>query len=150
MPATPIETTAIRPRARALDGVGRPRFAGSSVTSPQGYRQGVAFPDPGCPPEGWPCVGLFGFGQWDGSYSQGGAFRLRLTAVEGTWGGEQHTVYAMTKGADPDAHAAIEKSAGDMIIGARLPLGVGLLPGPRPGTFRVQRSSLSHALADRC
>jgi hypothetical protein len=71
------------------------------------------------------CAGLFGFGQWDGSYSQGGAFRLRLTTAEATWGGEQHTVHAMTKGGDPDTYAAIEKSAGDMITGARLPLSVG-------------------------
>lgn len=80
--------------------------------------------DPGCPADGRPCVGLFGFPQWDGFYSQGGPFRLRLTAADATWGGQPHVIYAMTEAADESSFAAVGPIAKDIIEGARLPLGV--------------------------
>jgi hypothetical protein len=84
--------------------------------------------DPGCPAEGAPCVGLFGFPQWEFSYSQGGPFHLRLTAADATWGGEPHVIYAMTQGGDAKQYAQIEAEAQSMIESARLPLGVDSSP----------------------
>lgn len=80
--------------------------------------------DPGCPAAGRPCVGLFGFPQWEFNYSQGGPFHLRLTAADAAWGGERHVIYAMTQGGDAELYAEIESQAEAMIASARLPLGV--------------------------
>ena len=71
--------------------------------------------DPGCPTASRPCVGLFGFPQWDYNYSQGGPFHLRLTAADAAWGGERHVIYAMTEGADAELYAEIEAQAEAMI-----------------------------------
>jgi hypothetical protein len=84
--------------------------------------------DPGCPSEGRPCVGLFGFPQWEFSYSQGGPFHLRLIAADAAWGGEPHVIYAMTEGADAELYAQIEAEAEEIIESARLPLGVERAP----------------------
>ena len=81
--------------------------------------------DPGCPSADWPCVGLFSFEQWDGTYSQGGPFKLRLFGADVTWGGEKHAVYAMITTYSPTLFTEFAPTATTIVEGARLPLGVG-------------------------
>jgi hypothetical protein len=80
--------------------------------------------DPGCPAEVSPCVGLFGFPQWEGFFSEGGPFHLRLIMAQATWGGEEHVIYAMIDAASEDAFAAMAPASVAIIEGARLPLGI--------------------------
>jgi len=81
--------------------------------------------DPGCPDDGGrPCVGLFGFPQWEYFYSQGGPFLLRLFAADVTWGGQDHTVYALVEAGDAEELEAFASVATPLIEGARLPAGV--------------------------
>lgn len=90
-----------------------------------GRAAGAVNTDPECPPEVAPCVGLFGFPQWGGGFfSEGGPFHLRLLAVDATWGGEEHVIYAMIDAADEEAFAAISPAAMAIIESARLPPGV--------------------------
>lgn len=80
--------------------------------------------DPECPAELRPCVGLFGFPQWDGFFSEGGPFHLRLIAVDAEWGGQAHVIYAMIDAGTEDMWAAFAPEALAIIESARLPLGV--------------------------
>jgi hypothetical protein len=80
--------------------------------------------DPECPEELRPCVGLFGFPQWDGFFSEGGPFRLRLIAADAMWGGRPHVIYAIVAGPDEDAFAEFVPASMTMIDGAELPIGV--------------------------
>jgi hypothetical protein len=80
--------------------------------------------DPGCPEIGRPCVGMFGFQEWDGFYSQGGPFKLRMFAADAMWGGTPHVVYAMITTADPDGFKAFAPVATTMVEGAHPPAGV--------------------------
>ena len=80
--------------------------------------------DPGCPPEARPCVGLFSFPQWDGFYSVGGPFHIKIYAADATWGGEKHAVYAVIDANDVSIYADFAPVATKMIEKARLPLGV--------------------------
>jgi hypothetical protein len=82
--------------------------------------------DEECPAELRPCVGLLSFPHWDGGfYSEGGPFHVRMVAVDATWGGEQHGLYAMISAADDAVFAELAPVATEMIEGARLPEGVG-------------------------
>ena len=80
--------------------------------------------DPDCPAELRPCVGLFGFPQWDGFFSEGGPFHLRLIAASARWGGQEHVIYAMIDAGTEEAWTAFGSEASAIIDGARLPLGV--------------------------
>ena len=51
--------------------------------------------DPDCPTELRPCIGLFGFPQWDGIFGSGGPFKNRLYAADVEWSGAHHAFYAM-------------------------------------------------------
>jgi hypothetical protein len=81
--------------------------------------------DPDCPKEFQPCVWLFGFTQWDGVYELGTPFRTHLIAVDTTWGGKPHAIYAMVDTLDPAGYAAFDAAATAIVAGAQLPSGVG-------------------------
>jgi hypothetical protein len=81
--------------------------------------------DPGCPETLKPCVGLFGFPQWEGYYGVGGPFHIRIIGVDATWGGEPHAVYAVIDADNDQAYAGITPTAMKIVEGARLPQGVG-------------------------
>ena len=82
--------------------------------------------DEECPAEFRPCVGMLSFPQWEGGfYSEGGPFHVRMIAVDATWGGESHGLYAMISAADDAVFAEFAPAATEMIEGARLPEGVG-------------------------
>jgi hypothetical protein len=82
--------------------------------------------DKDCPAEIRPCVGLLSFPQWDGDfYGQGGPFHVRLVALDATWGGEPHGVYAVIDAMSEAVFAELAPAATEMIEGARLPEGVG-------------------------
>jgi hypothetical protein len=82
--------------------------------------------DPDCPADVRPCVGMFSFEHWDGGFfSEGGDFHLRLSAIDTTWGGEPHAIYAMIDAFNDEIFAILEPVARPMIEGARLPEGVG-------------------------
>ena len=90
-----------------------------------GRAAGAVNTDPGCPPDVSPCVGLFSFPEWDGGFfSEGGPFHLRLIAVDATWGGEDHVIYAMIDAASEEAFEAFSPTAMAIIESARLPSGV--------------------------
>ena len=81
--------------------------------------------DEECPAEFQPCVGLLSFPQWDGGfYSEGGPFHVQMIAVDATWGGETHGLYAMMSAANDAVFAELDPVATEMIEGARLPEGV--------------------------
>ena len=81
--------------------------------------------DEECPADVRPCVGLVSFPQWDGAfYSQGGPFHVRLVALDATWGGESHGVYAVIDAMNEAVFAELAPPATEMIEGARLPAGV--------------------------
>jgi hypothetical protein len=81
--------------------------------------------DPDCPKEFQPCVWLFGFPQWDGVYELGTPFRTHLIAVDTTWGGTPHALYAMIDTLDPPRYADFDAAATAIIAGVQLPVGVG-------------------------
>jgi hypothetical protein len=82
--------------------------------------------DEECPVELQPCVGLLSFPQWDGGfYSEGGPFHVRMVAVDATWGGESHGLYATISAANDAVFADFGPIATEMVETARLPLGVG-------------------------
>ncbi len=81
--------------------------------------------DKECPAEHQPCVGLVSFPQWEGGfYSQGGPFHVRLVALDATWGGESHGVYAVIDAMNETVFDELAPAATEMIEGARLPAGV--------------------------
>jgi hypothetical protein len=80
--------------------------------------------DPDCPAQLSPCVGLFGFPQWDGYYGVGGPFHIRIIALDATWGGKPHAVYAVIDADTDDAYSGIASTSMELIEGARLPEGV--------------------------
>lgn len=82
--------------------------------------------DKDCPAELKPCVGLLSFPQWEGGFfSEGGPFHLRLLAVDATWDGETHGLYAMIDAGTEAAFTDIGPVATEIVEGARLPVGVG-------------------------
>ena len=81
--------------------------------------------DPDCPKEFQPCVWLFGFPQWDGVYELGKPFRTHLIAVDTTWGGTPHAIYAMIDTLDPPDYAEFDAAATAIVAGVQLPVGVG-------------------------
>jgi hypothetical protein len=80
--------------------------------------------DPGCPPFAMPCVGLFGFQQWDGFFGSGGQFKNRLYAADVMWDGTRHAVYAMISTDSAAFFDAIEPAAAAIIEGAGIPVDV--------------------------
>jgi hypothetical protein len=80
--------------------------------------------DPGCPVELQPCVGLFGFGQWDGTFSSGGPFKNRLYAADVSWGGTHHAVYAMLWADDVAFFDMFVPAAAVIVEGAGIPVDV--------------------------
>jgi hypothetical protein len=91
-----------------------------------GPSPGAINADPECPPQYQPCVGLLSFPQWGGNvYSQGGPFHLRLFAVDATWGGVRHGLYAIIEAPNGGVFRDLDPVATDLIGRARLPLGVG-------------------------
>ena len=81
--------------------------------------------DPDCPADVRPCVGLFSFPEWGGSFfSNGGPFRMRLIAADATWGGEDHVIYAVINADNEGIFEAFSPVATPIIESARLPPGV--------------------------
>jgi hypothetical protein len=81
--------------------------------------------DPGCPQSALPCVGLFGFQQWDGLFSSGGPFKDRLYAADVTWDGTKHAVYAIISTDSAEFFDGIEPAAAAIVEGAGIPVDVG-------------------------
>jgi hypothetical protein len=80
--------------------------------------------DPDCPDELKPCVGLFGFPQWDGYYGVGGPFHIRIIALDAVWGDKPHGVYAVIDADTDKAYDGIAATSMKIVEGARLPEGV--------------------------
>jgi hypothetical protein len=80
--------------------------------------------DPDCPVEIRPCVGLFGFPQWDGSVGEGGPFKARLYAADVAWGDTSHAVYAFVWANDAATFAAFAPAASQIGERATIPADV--------------------------
>ena len=83
-------------------------------------KAGAANEDPDCPAEIQPCAAEFGYPEWDGAFSEGGAFHSRLVVLRASWGGQEHAVYAMFWVIGP-AYAELIDEARAVVDGARLP-----------------------------
>jgi hypothetical protein len=81
--------------------------------------------DPDCPVELRPCVGLFGFPQWDGFVGEGGPFKVRLYAADARWGDTPHAIYAFIWANDKTIFDSFAPAATKIVEGATMPSGVG-------------------------
>jgi hypothetical protein len=104
---------------------GTTTFGGLPAESIEYQRKaGAANEDPDCPAEIQPCAVEFGYPEWDGAFSEGDAFHSRLVVLKASWGGQDHTVYAMFWAIGP-AYDELIDEARAVVEGARLPEGVG-------------------------
>ncbi len=120
-----VDWIAANPNIAVIEkGIGR--FGGLEATTLEfGPSPNAVNVDEECPAEFRPCVGLLSFPQWEGGfYSEGGPFHVRMVAVDATWGGESHGLYAMISAPDDAVFAELAPVATEMIEGARLPEGV--------------------------
>jgi hypothetical protein len=120
-----IDWIAANPNIEVIE-MGTGRFGGlEAMTLDFGRSSKAVNVDPGCPAEGQPCVGLLSFPQWEGGFfSEGGPFHLRLIAVDATWDGETHGLYAMIDAGTEAAFTELGRVATEIVEGARLPVGV--------------------------